>query len=92
MLQRALTGEEVARIEAFRAKVRAMVFAPMTAEELEEHQARFAEGLHNSAIEGIYPSVAERAIFAILDDEFVPCELRPQLLREYFEVERGTVV
>ena len=86
---RPLTGEELSRLEAFRRKVRDMVFAPMTVEELEERQARFRDAVQNAAIEGIHFQPEERALFEIMDEELVPEELRPRLLREYLGVRAG---
>jgi hypothetical protein len=78
-----LSAEESARLEAFRRKVRGMVFAPMPVEALEERQERFREAVQNAAIEGIHFQPEERALFDIMDEELVPEELRPRLLREY---------
>jgi hypothetical protein len=84
---RSLSGEELSRLEAFRRKVRDMVFAPMTVEELEERRARAREAAQNDAIEGIHLRPEEQALFDIMDDELVPDELRPRLIRQYLGLE-----
>lgn len=85
-----LSAEESARLDAFRRKVRAMVFAPMPLDELEERRARARDAAQNDAIEGIHLRPEEQALFDIMDDELVPEDLRPRLIREYLGLEQAS--
>jgi hypothetical protein len=67
------------RIEAFRKRIRGLTYDPMPEAELSALPDRRRQGLANSQIEGIELTAEERAFLELLDEEWVPHELRIEL-------------
>jgi hypothetical protein len=72
------------RIEAIRAELRQLPYRRWTDEELAEQLNLDLEAKANNAIEGLYADAAEDALFAMLDEERVPNELRAPFLAWFY--------